>query len=99
MRAYWRKLGHGEVLIQEISHKVLHLINSIRRFEDDLCVSSASQIHIVSSLDCWTTIVCFCSTRKNLIDCLIEILFPAQAAASAVRRFIDKLTLPLQQLH
>lgn len=37
--------------------------------------------------------------QKHLIDGLIQILIPTRATVSAVRRFIDKLTLPLQQLH
>lgn len=37
--------------------------------------------------------------QNRLVHGLIQILFSAHATVSAVRHFIDKLTLPLQQLH
>lgn len=37
--------------------------------------------------------------QKHLTDCRIQILCPTRATVSAVRRFIDELTLPLQRLH
>lgn len=98
------KLGQGKVLIPEITHKVFFFYIRLIQ-QGTLKMTSVSPPHSRFTVclhqmnEQEVSVFAWLQCQKRLIECLIQILFPTKATVSAVRRYIDELTLPLQRLH
>ena len=100
-----RKLGQGKVLILEITHKAFFFfyIGLIQQGTSKMTSVSPPRgrltVHLRSMHEQDASFLQCCNARNISQTAGLKVLQPTRATVSAVRRFIDKLTLALQWLH